>query len=81
MVISIYLGEKNDIYMIDKDTLFHDYIWGIGYYLSLQTNGSLEVMFLTCIEHVLDIKDDTDSKIAGVFTRCFKVVLDISKHY
>ena len=38
-------------------------------------------MISTFIDHVLDINDNSDSKIAGVFTRCFEVILDVSNHY
>ena len=67
--------------MVGKDTLFHYYIWILEYYLSLQTNGSLEIMFLTFIDHVLDVNDDSDPEITGLCTCYFKVILDISKHY
>ena len=79
MIISIYLGEQNDSHMVEKYTLFNDYIWSIGYYLNLQTIGSHEVMFPTFIEHILDVNDDSDSdsKIVRVFTLCFKVTLNL----
>ena len=63
MVISIYLGEQNIIHMVGKDKLLHYYIWSIGYYLNLQTNGSLEVLFPTFIDHFLYVDDDSVSKI------------------
>ena len=68
--------------MVGKDTLFQDYMWSIGYYLTLQTDGSQEYLFPSFYHHVIDPNSKKyDSHIAQAFTRCLKTILEISKHY
>ena len=68
--------------MVGKETLFQDYMWSIAYYLTLQTDGSQEFMFPSFYDHVIDPTDKKyDSHIAQAFTRCFKLILAISKQY
>ena len=68
--------------MVGKDTIFQDYIWTIGYYLILQVDGSHDMLFPSFYNHVIDGKDGkSDSQISQAFTRCFKLIREISKHY
>ena len=67
--------------MVAKDSFLDDYIWTIGYYLTLQPNGQLQYLFPSYVDSVLDVNEESDSKIAKVFDRCFKLIHDISCHY
>ena len=67
--------------MVSKESLLDDYAWTIGYYLTLQTNGNLEVLFPSYIDSVINADDESDSKIAQLFDRTFKIIYEISKHY
>ena len=67
--------------MVAKDSFIDDYIWTIGYYLTLQPNGQLQYLFPSYVDSVLDVNEESDSKIAKVFDRCFKLIHDISCHY
>lgn len=67
--------------MVAKDSLFNDYIWTIGYYLTLQMNGNLEEMFPTFLKSIINVNDESDSKVSAVFTRAFKLIHDISSTY
>ena len=47
----------------------------------MQENGNLEVLFPGFINSVIDVNDESDSKIAQVFDRTFKIIYELSKHY
>ena len=67
--------------MVGKDSLFNDYPWTMAYYLVLQPDGALEYLFPTFYDSVVNVADEADSKVAQVFTRCFKLIHDISQKY
>ena len=75
------LGEQDVVHMVAKETLFMDYIWTIGYYLTLQNDGSEEKMFPSFYDSIINEDNKSDSKVAAVFTRAFKSIRDLSKHY
>ena len=78
----ILLGEQNVIHMVGKDSLFQDYLWSIAYYLILQPDGGIEYMFPSFYDHVVDPNSKKyDSQIAQAFSRCLKVIIEISKKY
>ena len=67
--------------MVGKDTLFHDYMWSIGYYLTLQPQ-SHQFMFPSFYDQVIDSNGKKfDSHIAQEFSRCLKIIIEISKQY
>ena len=68
--------------MVGKDTLFHDYMWTIGYYLVLQVDGSSDYMFPSFYSHIINPKDKKfDSQVALAFSRCLKIIIEILKKY
>ena len=68
--------------MVGKDTLFQDYIWTLGYYFTLQVDGTLEDLFPSFCHHVVDTKTGkSDSQISLAFSRCFKLIREISERY
>ena len=68
--------------MIGKDSLIQDYIWSIGYYLTLQSDGNTDLMFPSFFEHIINVSDEkNDSQVAQAFTRCFKIIHDMAKNY
>ena len=76
------LGEQNVVHFVGKDTLFHDYLWSMGYYLALQQDGTNEYLFPSFYDKVIDMDTDkSDSHVSQAFTRCFKVIREISEHY
>ena len=66
---------------MSKDNLFEDYPWTIGYYLTLQNNTEHEYLFPSFEEHIVDANDEADSKVSQVFTRCYKLIHEISERY
>ena len=58
-----------------------DYIWTIGYYLTLQNDGTSEIMFPSFYDSCVNEKNQSDSRVAAMFTRAFKSIRDLSEHY
>ena len=69
------------IHFVSKDTLFRDYAWTIGFYLTLQSNNDLDVLFPSFEAAIIDANDEADSKVSKVFQRCYSVILAASKKY
>ena len=69
------------IHFVSKDTLFRDYAWTIGYYLTLQSNNDLDVIFPSFEAAIIDVNDKADSKVSKVYDRCYALVLAASKKY
>jgi len=54
----------------------------LGYYFTLQVDGTLEELFPSFSHHVIDSKTGkNDSQISLAFARCLKLIQEISKQY
>ena len=74
-------GEQNLVHFVHRDSLFEDYIFSMGYYLTLQPDGTLEDLFPGFKKFALDDEGKSDSNIAGAFKRKWKQLFDIIKSY
>ena len=81
MMYFYLVGEQDVVHVVAKETLFMDYIWTIGYYLTLQNDGNEEKMFPSYFDSIINDDNKSDSKVAAVFTRAFQSIRDLSKHY
>ena len=74
-------GEQNLVHFVHRDSLFEDYIFSMGYYLTLQPDGTLEDLFPGFKKFALDDEGKSDSNVAGAFKRKWKQLFDIIKSY
>ena len=56
-------------------------MFSLGYYLVLQSDGSLEEMFPSFNDSVIDSNKDADSKIAQTFSRAYELLYHITQSY
>ena len=69
------------MHFVAKDTLFEDYPWTLGYYLTLQSNQAEEFIFPTFEEAVVDVNDQSDSQVSQVFSRAYQLLHSICEAY
>ena len=69
------------VHFVHRDSLFEDYIFSIGYYLTLQPDGTHVDLFPGFKNFALDDEGKSDSNIAGAFKRKWKQLFDIIKSY
>ena len=74
-------GEQNLVHFVHRDSLFEDYIFSIGCYLTLQPDGTHVDLFPGFKNFALDDEGKSDSNIAGVFKRKWKQLFDIIESY
>ena len=77
----VIIGEQNLVHFVHRDSLFHDYIFTLGYYLALQPDGDLTDVFPGFKPFALDDEGKSDSKIADAFKRKWKLLFDIIQKY
>ena len=53
----------------------------MGYYLTLQNDFALDVVFPTFEKAITSVDDESDSKVSKIFTRCYKIIHGISERY
>ena len=69
------------MHFVAKETLFEDYPWTLGYYLTLQSNQAEEFIFPTFEEAVVDVNDQSDSQVSQVFSRAYQLLHSICEAY
>ena len=66
---------------IAKDSFFADYIFSIGYYLTLQAYGDISDMFPSYKHSVVDTDSNSNSKIAETFERKWETLYEMEQNY
>ena len=66
---------------MSKDTLFEDYPFTLGYYLTLQNDTNCGVLFPSFDKSITNLNNEADSNVSKIFTRCFKIIHKISEQY
>ena len=69
------------MHFVAKETLFEDYPWTLGYYLTLQSNQAEEFIFPTFEEAVVDVNDQSDSQVSQVFARAYQLLHSVCEAY
>ena len=60
-----------------RDSLFHDYIFTLGYYLALHPDGNIKDVFPGFKQFALDDEGNSDYNITAAFKRKWKLLFDI----
>ena len=81
VILILFTVEQNIIHYVSKDLLFNDYIFGLGYYLVLQPDGSHECVYPSFDTSILNNENDSDSKMAHAFTHAYELVYHITEEY
>ena len=69
------------MHYVAKETLFDDYIFSIGYYLTLQSDGESSNMFPSFKDSVIDGDSKSNSRVALAFERAWAGIYATAKEY
>ena len=69
------------MHYVAKETLFDDYIFSIGYYLTLQSDGESSDMFPSFKDSVIDGDSKSNSRVAISFEKAWAGIYATAKEY
>ena len=69
------------MHFVAKESLFEDYPWTLGYYLTLQSNKEEEFLLPTFEEAIVDVNEQADSQVSQMFSRAYQMLHTICAAY
>ena len=68
------------IHYINKDLLFDDCIFSLGYYLILQADGEISDMLPSYMHNVVDTESNSNSKITEAFEKKWQTLYEMAQN-
>ena len=81
ILFRIKTGDQNLVHYIAKEGFFDDYIFSIGYYLTLQDNGQNHNMFPSYKDSVQDGDAQSNSRVSSSFERAWAAIYATAQEY